>query len=303
MKLAIAVCTFKRPDGIARLFDALDLCEVPGDVDVSLVVVDNHGELQVPAPPHGWPISAVVEHERGIPFARNRAVQMARVLDVDAVAFFDDDEQPRRDCLVELWRVWMSSNRAVVQGGSTPSFVDTPPAWVVDGRYFQRDMPETGSEIEPFHARTSNVLIPIELFDVADPPFDIRLRLTGGSDTYLFRTAAQHGHRFVAAPSAMVDELVPPSRVSARWLWRRHYRVGWGRSYHLRSAQPSFGRRLKRCGAGLKSVLAAPLVLGLQIRSPRLGLVEAGRSVAYGAGLIVGLVGPRPSEYKEVHGS
>jgi len=303
MKLAIAVCTYRRPDGIARLFDALDSCVVPGDVDVVLIVVDNHGELQVPAAPHDWPITAVVEDERGIPFARNRAVRLARGLSVDAVAFFDDDEQPRPDCLVELGRVWASSNRAVVQGGSVPNFGESPPKWVIDGGYFQRDMPETGSAIEPFHARTSNVLIPIELFDVADPPFDVRLRLTGGSDTYLFRTAARHGHRFVAAPLAIVDESVPPSRVSARWLWRRHYRVGWGRSYHLRSAQPSFGRKLKRCVAGLASILGAPLELGSHFRSPSLGFVEASRSVAYGTGLIVGLVGPMPSEYKEVHGS
>ncbi|MBN4047668.1 glycosyltransferase family 2 protein [Acidimicrobiaceae bacterium AH-315-P05] len=303
MKLAIAVCTYRRPDGIARLFDALESCEVPDDVDVSFIVVDNHGDLQVPPAPQGWPISAVVEGEQGIPFARNRAVLLARELKADAVAFFDDDEQPRPDCLVELRRVWAVSNRAVVQGGSMPTFIEKPPAWVVDGGYFQRDMPDTESEIEPFQARTSNVMIPIELFDVVDPPFDVRLRFTGGSDTYLFRTAAQHGHRFVAAPLAIVDELVPPSRVSVRWLWRRQYRVGWGRSYHLRSAQPSFGRRLKRCVAGLASVLKSPFVLGSHLTSPRLGFVEAGRSVAYGAGLIVGLVGPRPSEYKDVHGS
>ena len=79
--------------------DALEGVHVPDDVDVRLIIVDNErSENPVSVPVVGdWPVVWIVEDERGIPFSRNRAV--AEAGDVDAIVFFDDDEQPHPECL------------------------------------------------------------------------------------------------------------------------------------------------------------------------------------------------------------
>lgn len=198
--------------------------------------------------------------------------------------------------------MWRDTGADVVQGGSVPVFEIPPPKWIIRGGYFQRDFERDGDPIPAYMARTSNVLVQRAVFDVADPPFDPRLRFSGGSDSYLFRTAALRGFKFVSAATAIVSEVVPASRVNPRWLIQRHYRIAWGRSFHLRSQNPSLGRRIKRLGAGLRSIVYAPFAVWRGRPELVSMYTEGRRSVAYGWGLIVGLVGPAPSEYVSIHG-
>ncbi|MEZ5281968.1 MAG: glycosyltransferase [Acidimicrobiales bacterium] len=301
--IAVATCTFRRPEGLRRLYEGLAAMDLPSDVSLALITIDNAGDVELPNFEGDWPSVIEVEHERGIPFARNRAVSVAARLGADALVFFDDDEVPRPDCLVRLVETWRTTGASVVQGSSVPRFDVAPPAWVEAGAFFERNLPTDGQPIQAFHARTSNVLIDMNVFSVADPPFDTRLRLTGGSDSYLFRVAAEAGCRFVAAGSALVDETVPASRVSARWLVKRHYRVGWGRSYYLRSRSRDPLKFMKRLAAGLLGVAVAPKRAWQSRQDPRLAAVQAARQAAYSVGLIVGMLGRKPAEYKDLHGA
>ena len=186
-RLAICVPTFRRPVSLQKLLRALNTMTVPDDVEVQVVIVDNDGDNKDIAPDTSslsrWPVNYVVESERGIPFSRNRAVVEAG--DVDAIVWFDDDEQPRTDCLERLVAVWRDTGADVVQGGSNPVFESPPPAWIERGGYFARKFEADGLKIGAHMARTSNVLITRSLFDIADPPFDLRLRLIGSEDTFL----------------------------------------------------------------------------------------------------------------------
>jgi len=303
MKSVIAVCvsTFRRPAGLEKLLSALRAATVPNDVEMRLIIVDNEtgGDTQAPTV-RDWLVKRVVEDERGIPFSRNRAV--AEAGEVDAIVFFDDDEQPRAECLERLIAVWRDTNADVIQGASVPVFETAPPAWIERAGYFRRDFEHDGESIASYMARTSNVLVRRAVLDVADPPFDRRLGLIGSEDTFLFRTAEQQGFTFVAAPSAIVDEDVPASRVDRKWLVQRQYRTAWGRSFHLKSQNPSPARRLKRVLAGMRIIALTPVAAWRgrpEIASMR---TEGARSFAYGWGLIVGLVGSGPSEYAEIHG-
>jgi succinoglycan biosynthesis protein ExoM len=302
VEIAICVVTYKRPTGLGKLLAALDMCELPAGVSFRVVVVDNDSEStgQVLPSVHDWELEHVIEPQQGIPFARNTAVRVAG--DVDAIMFFDDDEQPRSSCLLELVRVWRETGASVVQGGSNPVFEVPPPAWVEQMGYFERRFKHDAAPIEAYRARTSNVLIDTAVFAVADPPFDTRLKLSGGSDSFLFRSAEEVGHRFVASSGAIVDEDVPTTRVNSSWLVRRQYRTGWGRSFHLRAENVSASRRIKRVGAGLTAIGRAPLA-AWGARGDGVAMwTEARRSVAYGRGLIVGLLGRAPEEYGEIHG-
>lgn len=298
----MCISTFRRPKGLAKLIGALESMDVPPDTEVTVVIVDNDADGLAVAPESigTWATTVVVEPRSGIPFSRNRSV--AEAGDVDAIVFFDDDEQPRRDCLVRLMSVWSETDADVVQGCSVPRFEQTPPDWVVRAGYFARSFERDGEPIPGYRARTSNVLVRRAVFDIADPPFDERLVRSGGSDSFLFRAADERGFSFVGAASAVVDEDVPASRVTAKWLVQRQYRTGWGRSFHLRSQKPSAVRKLKRALAGMKVMLLAPRSMW-RARPGAVAMITAGRrNVAYGRGLIVGLVGRAPTEYASVHG-
>ena len=69
------------------------------------VVVDNDADESsravVTAAKLPWPVVYVVEPERGIPFARNRAVREAA--DSDFVVFIDDDEIPEPGMAARSW--------------------------------------------------------------------------------------------------------------------------------------------------------------------------------------------------------
>ena len=57
----------------------------------------------------------------GIPYARNRALEMAMAAD-DLIAFLDDDEVPSEQWLAELLRVWREYSADVVFGPVQPFF-------------------------------------------------------------------------------------------------------------------------------------------------------------------------------------
>lgn len=301
-RIALCVLTYRRPAGLKKLLEAIAELRVPPDVEASLVIVDNDGEN--PATPSlevgDWPVTWAVERERGIAHARNRAITEAGP--VDAIVFFDDDEYPRVDCLERLVDVWRATGATVVQGGSRPVFAEQPPGWVIRAGYFRRDFEDDCLPIPSYRARTSNVLITRELFSVADPPFNIDLGLSGGEDTFLFRSAELAGYSFVSATTAVVDEVIPVSRVNPRWLIQRQYRIGWSRSYHLRAEGSRPSRRVKRVGAGLVAIARSPHAMWRTRPEPASILTGGGRAIAYGCGLIVGLFGAPISEYDVVHG-
>jgi len=301
-RIAVCVSTFRRPLGLAKLLGALALVRVPDGIEMSLIIVDNEPTNAPCVTPvvGDWAVTRVVEQERGIPCSRNRAVGEAH--DADAIIFFDDDEQPRPDCVERLVTVWRDTDADVVQGGSVPVFEAPPPEWMIRAGYFRREFERDGDAIPAYMARTSNVLVRRSVFGVADPPFDLRLKLSGGSDSHLFRTAERRGFTFVSAATAIVDEDVPASRIDSGWLVRRQYRTGWGRSFHLRSQDPPPRLVIKRIAAGLVVIMMAPRATWRGRPGLASMYTEGRRSLAYGSGLIVGLFGPKPSEYASIHG-
>lgn len=305
--MAVCACTYARPLGLARLLAALAALEQPGGVAVRLVVVDNEAHAPRRALAEGfardvpWPVTYLVEPRRGIAQARNAAVRAALAdAAVDAVAFLDDDEVPDPGWLVELVAAWRRSGADIVTGPVVPLLDRAAPRWVARGRFFERPRYRDGAELH--FAWTSNVLITRTALGIAAPPFNERLGLAGGEDTYFFRMAHLAGLRIVWADSAVVAEHVQLSRCTPSWLLRREYRRGNTLSVCLVSLEGSLPRRAKRVVhaasallRGLATLLLAP-VLGWR------AVVAGGQSLCFAAGLVSGLTGHVYLEYEQAHG-
>jgi succinoglycan biosynthesis protein ExoM len=94
ISLAVCICTYQRPEGLARLLDALDRQQPAAVADLCIIVADNSPDgdarelLLGRAGP--WPLHYCHEPRPGISHARNTA--LAAVPErTDFIAMIDDD--------------------------------------------------------------------------------------------------------------------------------------------------------------------------------------------------------------------
>ncbi len=307
VRIAVCVNTYLRPDGLERFLQALAGATFANSAPrVDVVVVDNDAEgsaREVCEHARDWlpfDLHYVVEKRRGIPQARNTALSVAMPL-ADFVVITDDDVEPTSGWLAELLRVQELYRADVVSGPNPPRFIESPPAWAVEGRFFESPRRATGTPIDK--AATNNVLVRCETLERMDRLFDESLGLQGCDDTEFFRRVAREGHRMVWADDAIVYECIPATRTTLRWLLLRAYRLANGRG------NPEL-RRLEGVTRswvfvnGLKCLArgAVSLTLAVALRQGAAARIHALLRLAGGMGWLTGLFGLRYREYVRVYG-
>lgn len=237
--ISVCVCTYKRPQLLKRLLDALRDQESGGLFSYSIVVVDNDrsrsaedvvGEFGASS---GIPIKYCVEPQQNIAMARNRAIENAAG---DLIAFIDDDEFPIKRWLLTLFEALNKFGVDGVLGPVKPHFDDEPPQWVVKGKFYDRPSYPTGFVIDWRKGRTGNVLLKRQLFDPSTQVFSPEFRT--GEDQDLFRRLIAKGHVFIWCHEAMAFEVVPRARWNYSFMLRRALLQGAASRLH-----PTFGVR------------------------------------------------------------
>src|SRR5262245_27993546 len=123
MRIAICICTCNRPKQLDHLLEMLARMNTVGiDNNVFIQIADNSPDCRTRAVYELRSSSLhigvhfVEEHERGISFARNRAILEALRHRADFVAFIDDDDLPKVDWLRSLVEVQQRTNSQLVFG-------------------------------------------------------------------------------------------------------------------------------------------------------------------------------------------
>jgi len=221
--VAVVVCTYRRPDGLARLLAALPA--------VPVIVVDNDGAdprvaaVVEDARRRGSDIRLHVEPRPGISAARNRAFAEGTAAGFGLLALLDDDEWPAAGWLAALLARREESGAVVVGGIVRPVFPPGAEALARHARFWSV-LPQA-RQGRPFVHATSNVLIDLAcLADAPWPLFDEAFGLSGGGDTVFFAGLFRCGVRMAWAEAAVAFEEVPPARASWRWITRRRVRAG-----------------------------------------------------------------------------
>lgn len=302
--VAVCIVTHRRPQGLLRLLGALDALELPGDVRLRAIVVDNAVDESARrvcedlAARLSYPLRYAVEKRRGIPQARNRALSLA--LEDDFVAFVDDDEVPEPRWLAELLRALREHGADAAAGPCLPRFEVPPPAWVEEGGFFQRPRYATGQPLDV--AFTHNALVRTAALAGMAALFDERLALCGGSDVELFRRFARGGGRIVWADAALVHEVVPPSRARLRWVLRRALRVGASNSRVARLHDPRWRAALRPLAHGAWCLVrGGAMLLAGGLRGPA-AAARALHLTCFGLGRIAGVFGVGVQEYRTTDG-
>lgn len=299
--LAVCVATHKRPHGLERLIDGLqaltfEKCAEPA---LEIVVVDNDPARSAQelcarlARTSRWPLFYVSEPRRGISFARNAAMQKARSRNAELIAFIDDDEVPSPTWLDELLAGLAHYQAGVASGPVLPLFEGPAPAWMLKGKFFERDRFETGTRRAT--SATCNVLFTSKVFDDGVTAFDESLGLSGGEDSDFFLRVANAGYPIVWIDSAIVHEWNPVTRTRTAWILRRSFNVGNNWAGFKHDLRPSARMAMRGLAKGI-------LRLPASVLRGRHAIVSSLELIAVGVGYLVGRSGLRFERYRKTDG-
>ena len=297
-RISVCVCTFKRPNLLARLLDCLADQVVDPAFWFDVVVVDNDRNRSAEETVRRFSRRTEVETtydcepERNISLARNRAIRSASG---NLVALIDDDEFPGDDWLVQLYRTLKMHNTHGVVGPVLPDFPPDAPSWLRKGRLVDRRRLHTGVRVSTEDARTGNVLLRRSICE-GDFWFDPAFGRTGGEDSDFFSRQLCEGRVFVWCDEAPVYEAVPPERWRPSFYIKRHLRSGTQDGEWMRAGRlPSRGLIVKNVLILCGCVGLAPLSLLM----PKQLRVHVLRKLAYCGGIVTAYYGLSILKYRD----
>ncbi len=302
-KINICVCTYKRPQLLNKCLSSLSEINLPENADVFVTIIDN--DLEESARPivenksPSFPVQLNYKHEkqRGIPFARNRAIFETERLGGDYLVFIDDDEWAESEWLVKLYDYCRQYGGEIVVSGVVVSDIPEKTPTHISG-LFNKKQRSTGTNLTS--CATNNVLVPMILIRKFDLKFDESNPLAGGTDTIFFVQACSRGVVIKKMAEAIVHETIPENRLSIRWMAKRKYRAGITASWRKQQARRSRIGIVGSCLVqmifdGFKFICFSLLGKKTKRNSYCLRFCKS-------AGIISGVVGRRVASYKMIDG-
>jgi glycosyltransferase involved in cell wall biosynthesis len=298
-RISVCICTFKRPDMLARSLDGVASQLRDSSFSIEVVVADNDSGRSAEAAVRLFQSRGVVDTiyvcqpEQNISLARNTAIQHATG---NLIAFIDDDECPSRDWLIQLYRTLKAHKAAGALGPVLPEFPAGSPAWLKRGRFCERPRRATGTAITAADGRTGNVLLARSLFPDGQAWFDPSFGRTGGEDSDFFSRQLREGRVFRWCDEAPVYELVPPERWSSIFYVKRHLRSGTQDGEWMREGRlPSSGQVVRNA-----LILCACMVLApVSMLMPKQIWVSVLRKLAYCGGVLTAYYGMSVLRYRD----
>jgi glycosyltransferase involved in cell wall biosynthesis len=302
-EVAIAACTVDRPDGLRQLLDGLASLTFTrvAEPRITVVIIDNATTPSAQSIVDQyrerlrWPIIYRHEPRRGLVHARNAQLETAPWT-ADWIAMIDDDEVPVPEWLDALLATAFAHDAPLVAGPVVPAFVESPPRWAVDGRFFEVGPFVDGAPIGFLY--TGNALVSLRTVRKAGWQFEMAFNHSGGEDEHFFTRALQAGLKAVSAADARVYETIPANRMTARWVMRRYFRMGTTLAAIDRLGHTHPGPLVRRALKGLLRMGFGVVTMTGVVAKGRLALIKGLSDVARGAGALAGVFGVRYGEYR-----
>jgi len=302
-RINICICTYQRPKLLTACLQSLESVVVPSGTEVTVMVIDNDqtGSAKdiVTGLTETFPFNIYYhcEGKRGIPCARNRAIEETHLLGSDYLVFIDDDEWVEPLWLDRLYSYCQSQGgNIVVSGGVISELPEGTPEHFC--HLFNRVQKPTGTLLNA--CATNNVLVPIYLTKELGLRFDESQPLAGGTDIIFFCEAAKAGVIIKKCAEALVHEPVPENRATLKWLSKRKFRGGFTKTWRRRQNGRSSLSIIY--SAGRKLIIEIFLVCIMFL----IGNTKERDKYWLGAcnhlGMLSGIFGLRINSYKSVDG-
>lgn len=250
MKVALCICTFRRPEGLTNALEHVARLDFDGDLTVVVADNDSAGEgltvCQDIQSDYRWPLQMTAVSESGISYSRNAAATLALAEDPAFVAFLDDDEWPEPCWLKELLRVQAEQDADAVGGPTQSVFPEGTPENVRSNQYYGADLGVKDGSACQLEA-AGNFLIRADSLRALGPQFfHPDFAQSGGEDLAFFMNLESQGARMHWATNAVMYESVPVDRLSMEWMKKRVIVIANSRVRVLRMLQPGVTAALVR---------------------------------------------------------
>ncbi len=303
-KINICICTYRRTKSLENCLEYICKLEHPEEAVVVTSIIDN--DLENSAKPivesyvsrFSGDLFYFNEKKRGIPFARNRAIEESNRMNSDIIVFIDDDEWPESDWLVTLYDYYKRQKSDVIISGHVIS--DLPSNTPEDIRpLFNTKKRPTGARLSS--CATNNVLIPMSIINSSGMRFDESSPLAGGTDTIFFCRLVRAGYSIFKCSEAIVHETIPENRLKLDWMVKRKYRAGITAAWRKRQAGRSFlgilGSAIIQIAVEMIKVAIAYMIGHKYKRNlSRLNIAKC-------RGVIAGLLGRQVESYQKIDGN
>ena len=317
MRICIGVITRDRPQMLKELLESFAEMNLPEETEIGYAVVENADSKSldqvITAALPGAEVYYENESRRGIPFARNRVVEIGLRNGYDLTAFVDDDEKVDPDWLEQIVLELQARDLDLVGGPIEIQELNcslTIMQRIIWHNLFRR-FKRVARRAEKHHREgkdykvaivTGNWLIRNSFLIRTGLRFDESLGVSGGSDVQFYREACRHGAKTGWAPKAMVKEKTPPERLSISYQYRRGRDQAIS-SYRIKNKKVTPRVVLNSISFSFVKLVSA-LVLWIFVL-PTLGktLTDSVRSFGFAVGRIKALLGHKSTQYKSVQGN
>ena len=302
-KIAVGLCTYKRPELLYFCLESLLNTENPGNNNFLIIITDNDPEGSARLIVEKFikkaeiPVFYEVEKRRGIPFARNNILKQAERHGVTELAFLDDDETADKFWLINLFNYYIESGCDVVRGYVKTVYPDDTPGWIKNGQFYQRKNRRTGERFTS--ASTNNVLFNFNKLCVEKRlEFDNSIGLQGGSDSDFFRRAYLEGAVITWKDDAVVYETLEKERYKLSYLLKRKFRTRNSKTFFRNLTAAG---KIKVFAVSVFKIIKGILFLPFVFCSGKQIIVKALCGITEGSGRLLGLFGIHPGwdEYGE----
>ncbi len=319
VRVCIAVVTRERPRMLARLLVSLAGLNLAAERAWLFLVVENGRAAGAETVAGDFAdimrdrvdVAFASEPRIGIPFARNRALDIAYERGCDFLAFIDDDTEARADWISVL--VGEIERRELDLVGGPQRLL--PPENLSSGqrRHFgalaqrqrrkeqrARDRHAAGTDGAVIVV-TNNWLVRLTFVAAHRLRFDEAIGLSGGSDTRFFHDLKAAGGRSGWAPGAIVNETVPASRLTLAYQYRRGRDQAISSFHNHRHRRRNASPTLNMANAAWRLLVSLALLAAAPVTGSR-SAIWAARSLGASVGRIQAQFGVRSTHYRRVHG-
>lgn len=297
-QIVVAIPTYRRPQALARLLQALEGLDT--DRDVIVVVADNDAAghagydlCRSLCATYRWPLEPVIAEARGIAQVRNVLVE--RALSYPAaryVAMLDDDEWPSPEWLTALLAVQAFCAADIVAG----SILFDAAGEHAPGFDGVSDIRRPTGPVAMLEGAGNLLITRACLERFGAPWFDPEFALSGGEDRDFFERVKVGGGRFAWSDEALAYTAVPEHRQSLGWLLRRAYGIGNAEMRIFLKYRPSLGAKSREC-AKIASALVLTPVFGVLFALVPHRAADAWRRFFRNVGKLAALFGIRYEAY------
>lgn len=223
--ILIGICTYKRNELLLRALSYISKLITPVNCKIEIVISDNNPDksaknIYKELKNFPFKIHYIHEPNTGIANARNAVLKKALQLNVDYIAFLDDDEYPTVDWITELYNVMVENDANI----STSA-----PVRIINGK--EQPLPlkiksRKNGETR-YSCATSSVLFTIDIVKKSEIWFDTAFGSMTGEDIDFFSRAANKGYKIVWCAKKLIYDELPAIRQTLEWKLDRAFNNGY----------------------------------------------------------------------------